>query len=99
MFSAQPFRMPRDKQMFVLKARGVWHSSRGGCEALGCQDNPLWLAPLLAEISLQDMSCVVAWPPAFYPLQQGLAPLLSSPQFPEIPYGFLCFKPRHNFPG
>lgn len=35
------------------KTRGLWHTSRGGCKVLGCQDNPLWLPPLLAEISLQ----------------------------------------------
>lgn len=54
---------------------------------LGCQDNPLWLAPLLTEISLQGISCMVTWPPAFNPL------------LTEVPYGFLCFKPQHNFPG
>lgn len=54
---------------------------------LGCQDNPLWLAPLLAEISLQGTSCMVTWPPAFNLL------------LTEIPYGLLCFKPQHNFPG
>lgn len=37
---------------------------------LGCQDNPLWLVLFLAEISLQDVSCVVIWSPAFHSLQQ-----------------------------
>lgn len=68
MFSPQLLRIPRAKQMSCLpfrtsqKPRGVWHSSRG------VQDNPLWLPPLLAEISLQGTSCVVTWPPVFHPL-------------------------------
>lgn len=47
----------------------------------------------LAAISLQDISCVVACPPASHPLQP------SGPQLTEIPHRSGCIKPLHTFLG
>lgn len=100
LFSPQSLQTPGARRTLVLSSLQpvLCHNNQNDQGCMMCFSR--WLQNVrmseqshLAAISLQDISCVVTWPPAFHPLQP------SSPQLTETPQRFGCIKPLHTFLG